>query len=439
MQQRQVSLATIDISKLMPLQQVSDAELQGYYQQHQSSFIAPETVKVRYIEMDAAAINDKMTVSNAEISAYYDQHKGSFTQPARSDYSVIQVKTEAEAKAIAGQLASGADFATLAKEKSTDIISRKNGGELGWLEQETTPDEIRAAKLSHKGDVSAPIASSVGYLIVRLNGIQPAVVKPLSEVRAEIADKVKQQKALDAFYALQQKVSDAATNDNDSLAGAEDAAGVKATETGWFSRDSVPQVLDFKPITQAIFDGSLFGENGTPGSNSDVISVEGDRAFVLRVSEHKPEAVKPFDQVRDQVTELLKRQKAIAQARSDGEKLLAALQAGKGEASLKAAGLRFGAEQTLTRASEDRQLTDTVFAMPHPQTDKPVYGISTDRHDNIALIRLNAVTAGHLSAEQMKAFASQMLTGETGITFDALMDNLRDNAKIKLGAAADVQ
>ncbi|ARD40645.1 peptidylprolyl isomerase [Edwardsiella ictaluri] len=439
MQQRQVSLATIDISKLMPLQQVSDAELQGYYQQHQSSFIALETVKVRYIEMDAAAINDKMTVSNAEISAYYDQHKGSFTQPARSDYSVIQVKTEAEAKAIAGQLASGADFATLAKEKSTDIISRKNGGELGWLEQETTPDEIRAAKLSHKGDVSAPIASSVGYLIVRLNGIQPAVVKPLSEVRAEIADKVKQQKALDAFYALQQKVSDAATNDNDSLAGAEDAAGVKATETGWFSRDSVPQVLDFKPITQAIFDGSLFGENGTPGSNSDVISVEGDRAFVLRVSEHKPEAVKPFDQVRDQVTELLKRQKAIAQARSDGEKLLAALQAGKGEASLKAAGLRFGAEQTLTRASEDRQLTDTVFAMPHPQTDKPVYGISTDRHDNIALIRLNAVTAGHLSAEQMKAFASQMLTGETGITFDALMDNLRDNAKIKLGAAADVQ
>lgn len=439
MQQRQVSLATIDISKLMPQQQVSDAELQGYYQQHQSSFIAPEAVKVRYIEMDAAAINDKMTVSDAEISAYYDQHKGSFTQPARSDYSVIQVKTEAGAKAIAAQLANGADFATLAKEKSTDIISRKNGGELGWLEPETTPDEIRAAKLSHKGDVSAPIASSVGYLIVRLNDMQPAVVKPLSEVRAEIADKVKQQKALDAFYALQQKVSDAATNDNDSLAGAEDAAGVKATETGWFARDNVPQVLNFKPVVQAIFDGSLFGENGTPGSNSDVISVEGDRAFVLRVSEHKPEAVKPFAEVRDQVTELLKRQKAIAQARSEGEKLLAALQAGKGDAALKAAGLSFGAEQTLTRASEDRQLTDTVFAMPHPQTDKPVYGLSADRHDNIELIRLNAVTAGHLSAEQMKAFASQMLTGETGITFDALMDNLRANAKIKLGAAADVQ
>jgi peptidyl-prolyl cis-trans isomerase D len=34
---------------------------------------------------------------------------------------------------------------------------------------------------------------------------------------------VKQEKALDAYYALQQKVSDAASNDNESLAGAEQA------------------------------------------------------------------------------------------------------------------------------------------------------------------------------------------------------------------------
>ena len=55
------------------------------------------------------------------------------------------------------------------------------------------------------------------------------------------------------------------------------------------------------------------------------------------------------------------------------------------------------------------------------------------------LIRLNAVKAGQLTAEEQKAFASQMLTGETGITFEALMDNLRANGKIKLGAAAEMQ
>lgn len=75
---------------------------------------------------------------------------------------------------------------------------------------------------------------------------------------------MKQEKALDAYYALQQKVSDAASNDNESLAGAEQAAGMKAVETGWFSRDSLPEELNFKPVADIIFNGGLVGENGTP-------------------------------------------------------------------------------------------------------------------------------------------------------------------------------
>lgn len=130
--------------------------------------------------------------------------------------------------------------------------------------------------------------------MARLDDVVAAKTKPLTDVRDDIAAKVKQEKALDAFYALQQKVSDAASNDNESLAGAEQAAGVKAVETGWFSHENLPEELNFKPVSDAIFNGGLVGENGTPGSNSDIITVDGDRAFVLRVSEHKAEAVKPW-------------------------------------------------------------------------------------------------------------------------------------------------
>jgi peptidyl-prolyl cis-trans isomerase D len=51
------------------------------------------------------------------------------------------------------------------------------------------------------------------------------------------------------------------------------------------------------------------GENGTPGSNSDIITVDGDRAFVLRISEHKPEAVKPLAEVKAQVSDIVKHTK----------------------------------------------------------------------------------------------------------------------------------
>lgn len=351
LQQRDVRLATLDLKALQAEQKVTDEELQAYYDQNKHNFIAPEQMKVSFIAMDAAAMQSNITVTEEDIAAYYDQNRSSYTQPERRNYSVIQFKTEVEAKAALDELKKGADFAVIAKEKSTDIISRNNGGELGWLEPETTPDEVKAANLSEKGQLSDVIKSSVGYLIVRLNDIKPELVKPLSEVHDELAKKLKQEKALDAYYALQQKVNDAATSDNESLASAEEVAGTKAQQTGWFTRDTVPAEINFKPVVQAIFDGRLVGENGSAGSNSEVITVDGDRAFVIRIDGHKPEGIEPFDQVRDQISELVKRQKAEQQARVDGEKILTALKQGKGEEAMKSAGISFGEKKTLSYAS----------------------------------------------------------------------------------------
>ncbi|MBJ2094413.1 peptidylprolyl isomerase [Serratia ureilytica] len=435
LQERDVRLATIDLKALQAKQSAGDDELKAYYDQNKNSFIAPEQVKVSYIPLDAASMQDKVKVSEEDISAYYDQHKSSYGQPERKNYSVIQLKTEAEANAALDELKKGADFATLAKEKSTDIISRRTGGELGWLEPETTADELKQVNLTEKGQLSGVVKSSVGYLIVRLNDIEPEKLKPLSEVHDAIAKQVKQEKAVDAYYALQQKVSEAATSDNESLASAEEAAGVKAAQTDWFTRDNIPAALNFKPVVQAIFDGSLIGENGAPGSNSDVITVDGDRAFVVRVSGHKPEGIEPFDQVKDRVADLVKRNKAVQEAKLQGEKLLVELKQGKGDEAMKAAGLSFGAVQKMARAPEDSQLVESVFALPHPQDGKPVYGMSQDRQDNVVLIALDAVKPGTLPEDEMKTFVGKMEEGATGVSFDSLLASLRKEAKIKMGAA----
>lgn len=435
LQERDVRLATIDLKALQAKQSAGDDELKAYYDQNKNSFIAPEQVKVSYIPLDAASMQDKVKVSEEDISAYYDQHKSSYGQPERKNYSVIQLKTEAEANAALDELKKGADFATLAKEKSTDIISRRTGGELGWLEPETTADELKQANLTEKGQLSGVVKSSVGYLIVRLNDIEPEKLKPLSEVHDAIAKQVQQEKAVDAYYALQQKVSEAATSDNESLASAEEAAGVKAAQSDWFTRDNIPTALNFKPVVQAIFDGSLIGENGAPGSNSDVITVDGDRAFVVRVSGHKPEGIEPFDQVKDRVADLVKRNKALQAAKLQGEKLLVELKQGKGDEAMKAAGLSFGAVQKMARAPEDSQLVESVFALPHPQDGKPVYGMSQDRQDNVVLIALDAVKPGTLPEDEMKTFVGKMEEGATGVSFDSLLASLRKEAKIKMGAA----
>ena len=428
-QQRVVREATINVNALAAKQTASDEEINAFWQQNQARFMAPEQFRVSYIKMDAASMQE--SASDEEIQSWYDQHKDQFTQPQRNRYSVIQTKTEADAKAVLAELQKGADFATLAKEKSTDIISARNGGDMGWMEDASTVPELKDAGLKEKGQLSGVIKSSVGFLVARLDDVQPAQVKPLADVRNDIAAKVKQEKALDAYYALQQKVSDAASNDNESLAGAEQAAGVKAVETGWFGRDNLPEELNFKPVSDAIFNGGLVGENGTPGSNSDIITVDGDRAFVLRVSEHKPEAVKPLAEVKDQVVAQVKHNKAEQQAKLDAEKILADLKAGKQDA-LKAAGLSFGEAKTLSRTGQD-PISQAAFGLTLPAKDKPSFGTTTDMQGNVVLLALDEVKAGTLPDAQKKAMVQGITQNNAQIAFEAMMSNLRKEAKIKLG------
>ena len=435
-QQRLVREATIDVNALAAKQQVSDAEVSSYYEQNKSQFVAPEQFRVSYIKLDAASM--AQNVSDEEVQAYYDQHQDQYTQAQRNRYSVIQTKTEADAKAVLDELNKGGDFAALAKEKSADIISSRNGGDMGWLEDATTPDELKNAGLKEKGQLSGVIKSSVGFLVARLDDVQAAKVKPLAEVRNDIANKVKQEKSLDAYYALQQKVSDAASNDNDSLAGAEQAAGVKAVETGWFDHSSLPAELNFKPVSDAIFNGGLVGENGMPGSNSDIITVDGDRAFVLRVSEHKAEAVKPLAEVKAQVTDIVKHSKAEQQAKLDAEKLLVALKEGKGDEAMKAAGLGFSASKTLSRTGQD-PLSQAAFSLPLPQKDKPSFGIGNDMQGNVVLLALDEVKAGEMPEAQKKAMVQGITQNNAQIAFEAMMNNLRKSAKIKLGDIIDQQ
>ena len=426
-QQRVVREATIDVNALAAKQPVTEQEIASYYEQNKNNFMTPEQFRVSYIKLDAATM--QQPVSDADIQSYYDQHQDQFTQPQRTRYSIIQTKTEDEAKAVLDELNKGGDFAALAKEKSADIISARNGGDMGWLEDATIPDELKNAGLKEKGQLSGVIKSSVGFLIVRLDDIQPAKVKSLDEVRDDIAAKVKHEKALDAYYALQQKVSDAASNDTESLAGAEQAAGVKATQTGWFSKDNLPEELNFKPVADAIFNGGLVGENGAPGINSDIITVDGD---------HKPEAVKPLADVQEQVKALVQHNKAEQQAKVDAEKLLVDLKAGKGAEAMQAAGLKFGEPKTLSRSGRD-PISQAAFALPLPAKDKPSYGMATDMQGNVVLLALDEVKQGSMPEDQKKAMVQGITQNNAQIVFEALMSNLRKEAKIKIGDALEQQ
>ncbi len=68
----------------------------------------------------------------------------------------------------------------------------------------------------------------------------------------------------------------------------------KAVEPAGFSRERIPELNFRKPVADAIFNVAVWwAKTVRRGPNSDIITVDGDRALSC-VSEHKPEAVKPL-------------------------------------------------------------------------------------------------------------------------------------------------
>lgn len=442
LQRREARLATFDIAALSSKQNASDDEIQASYNAHKIRYMSPEIFKVSYIPIDIKTMQENISVDEHEIQSWYDKHRDQLIVPTCKRYSIIQSKNENDANDWLKKLQHGADFPELAKAYSTDIVSAKNGGDIGWISEVDTLDELKLANLHKKGELSDVIKSSVGFLIIRLDDIKNAQISPLSEIHDEVAVRVKRKKTIDAYYRLQQKVSDAANNNNETLASVENIAGIKAHETDWFSRDNVPAVLNYDAVKQVLFEGTLLGNKGAPGSNSDVIAVDGNCSFVIRITDYRPERVQLLDDVRAQVEQEVKRQKALEQAIVDAEKILVALRqnSNKDTETLKAAGLKFSSVQHFDSTNQSDTLAQTVFMQPPPSLhSKSSYGLATNSQGDIVLIALDKVTPQMLDEKQHKIFVDQLNQGITNMVFNALLANLRSAAKIKIGAAAQIQ
>lgn len=158
--------------------------------------------------------------SDEEIKQRYDSDVAKIAE-GRKEYKArhILVKAEtpeefeaAEKKAgeLLKELQDGADFATLAKEKSDDSSNAGNGGELGWADAGTYVQPFaQALQGLKKGEMSKELVKTqFGYHIIFLDDVreQSVNVPPLEQVKEQVAMQILQERSAE----LQKKLRDAA-------------------------------------------------------------------------------------------------------------------------------------------------------------------------------------------------------------------------------------
>jgi peptidyl-prolyl cis-trans isomerase C len=147
-------------------------------------------------------IRDELLAKPAELEAYYQAHQAEYQDPEQRSVSDITVKDEAQAKKLAAQARTNADFAALAKKYSTNKAAAEQGGALGYIQRDAyirfigrEPDyETAAFKLAAAGEVSDPVKIQNDWHVIKLTEIRAARQKPFDEVKAMIKNQLLSQK-----------------------------------------------------------------------------------------------------------------------------------------------------------------------------------------------------------------------------------------------------
>ena len=288
----------------------SDAELQAFFKTNAARYATavPEMRKIEYASFDTSNLpGGKPQISDADVQAYYNAHQDQYQvkEQVKVRHILIAVpagadaKTDAAAKAkaedILKQIKAGGNFADLASKNSDDPGSKTQGGELGWLDRgKTVPEFDKVAFTLAPGQTSDLVKTQFGYHILQVEEKKTAHLRPISEVKAEIVPILEQQRAGAAEQTFASALAaDAKKNGLDKAAAAK---GLKVVTTDFVAKDGViPGLADGAPLLTQAF---------SVVKGADPASVAtGDGFAVFQVTDIKPAHAPEFADYKTHILE----------------------------------------------------------------------------------------------------------------------------------------
>ncbi len=145
-------------------------------------------------------------VTEEEVLAIYQRDYVDVEQGKEYNASHILLETKEAAEEVLAEVKGGADFATVAREKSTGP-SGPNGGSLGWFGagMMVEPFQVAVESLA-PGDVTGPVETQFGWHVIKLNETRTQEAPELETVRAESGQQIQQDKVEEHIDSLMRQM-----------------------------------------------------------------------------------------------------------------------------------------------------------------------------------------------------------------------------------------
>jgi peptidyl-prolyl cis-trans isomerase D len=446
-EKRAIAYINLSAEPVKAALQTKDEEVLAYYEKHRDRYMSPELVKVLYIELSLTDLAKEVAVNEDAVKAYYDAHAANFIVPEqrRARHILIQLAKDASASdeaaartralEILGQARNGQSFETLARERSEDLGSKAQGGDLGFFGQGVMDPAFDKTVFEMKpGELSEPVRSRFGYHIIRLEEIKAGSTKGFDEARADVEKAYRREQAERQFFEQAEQLATLTFENPDTLEVAAKQLALSVQESDFFPRTGGAGIAAQEKVFDAAFSPEVLEERG----NSEVLDLGDEHAVVLRVKEHRPAERRKLDEVRSEILSTIQSEKAKAMTEERGKALLKRLQDGEDRAKLAAAEkLEWKDVPDLGRRTDqvDPAVRHSAFRLPRPAGTGPSYGgVALDGGD-YALIAVLGVTDGDpakLTDKERQDTRERLQRAASDAAWQDFIAGLRANADVAI-------
>lgn len=323
---RSLRYVLVPLSAAGSASEPSDEDLKRYYDNHQAKFTQPEYRKVGVLAATPESVKDRITITEDDLKAAFETDKDKLGKPERRHVQQITFPDKAAADAAYQKIQSGTDFAAVAKDQGLSDADM----DLGTLKHDELADATvaDAAFKLDKDKVSEPVTGKLGgTVLLRVTEIEPGQILTYEEAKPELEKKLLNERADGVILDLRDRIED------------ERASGAKLSEIAdkfKLTYQTVEQVdrqghaPDGSNVTLPAQNDLLNGVFATDtGVENDPIEPKDVGIVWYEVLGVTPQQLKPFDQVKDDVTKAWRADEERTRLANYSQELVKSLRDGK--------------------------------------------------------------------------------------------------------------
>ena len=435
-QQREVTVAEFKTKEYMAKANISEKDMQAFYDQNKSKFLAPEQVKAEFVVFSLTSILPSITVSEDEVKAFYKTNADKYQNQQQREASHILIaasknaapaekaKAKAKAEDVLGQIKKNPkQFEELATKYSQDPESAKKGGDLGAFGRGMMVKPFDDAVFSMKvNEISGIVESDFGYHIIKLTKVIGEgggfdALKP--QIKAELI----YQKAQDKYAALAEDFSNKVYEQSSSLDVVSKKFNLPIQKTDWISRNESDKFFKNEALMNALYSKESIKDR----RNTEAIEVTPNNLISARVVDYKAQSTKPFAEVKKSIEDYLKFEAAKKLVATEGEAALKSV----ADASRK---IDWQATVLVDRKNTkglSQAVTNHAYKMP---TDKlPSYSGFVDGNNGYVIVKVSKVAfPNDDNEESKKEFASSYTEALSSEYLSAYLKGLKAKSSVSV-------